>query len=488
MYLDLSYSTLTEDGLNNTKLQNRTSLDLEYKCMYHVFHIKNINWPNMAARSFCPIMDDGSKPPLLWVILLLLGAAYCAISETSLSSASKTKIKVASEKGSTNAKRVLAIMDQFDKAITTLLICTNILHIATASIVTVYVTRRWGLGAVSISTIITTIIVFFVAEMLPKSIAKKTPEKLVLFCAPLLQLLMKILTPISTLLTWIGQGVSKLSKTEPPVSVTEDELHDIIDEMAEDGAIDENQSDLISSALTFGDVTAEGILTPRVDLVAIDIDDDPKDILAFIKKQTHSRIPVYKGSIDNIIGVLQIRNYLKLYLQTGVIPDIQSTMDQVYYAHQSTEIHELLPELSKRKLSMAIITDNYGGTVGIVTVEDILEELVGEIWDESDVVQDPIVKVSDTQYIAEANQTLSAVFDFMDFDDPDPDDKDEANLQIGEWVYEQFSTLPKTGDSFDYHNLKITVQEMENHRILKVRLDVMPNQEISDEIDREETK
>ncbi|MBO6000254.1 MAG: HlyC/CorC family transporter [Spirochaetales bacterium] len=422
-------------------------------------------------------MDDGSKPPLLWVIFLLLGAAYCAITETALSSASRNKIKVASDHGNPRAKTVLSIMDNFDKAITTLLICTNIFHIANASIVTVYVTRRWGLSAVTISTIITTIAVFFAGEMLPKSIAKKLPEKLILACAPLLSVLMKVLSPLSRLLTWIGQAATRRSKAEAHVSVTEDELHDIIDEMAEEGALDEKQSELISSALEFGDVTAEGILTPRVDIDAIDIDDEPDKILSFIKNQTHSRIPVYEGSIDNIIGVLQIRKFLKGYLQTGKMPSVRETMDEVYYAHQSTEIHELLPEMSKHKLSMAVITDSYGGTVGIVTVEDILEELVGEIWDESDVVQEPIERVGEDEYLADATQTLSAVFDFIDFDDPQPDDKDEANLQLGEWVYEQFSSIPKKDDSFTYYNLVVSVDSIEHNRILKVRIKVQKNEE-----------
>ena len=159
------------------------------------------------------------------------------------------------------------------------------------------------------------------------------------------------------------------------------------------------------------------------------------------------------------------------------MPDIRQTMDEVYYAHQSTEIHELLPEMSRRKLSMAVITDSYGGTVGIVTVEDILEELVGEIWDESDIVQEPIVKLSDNEYIAEATQTLSAVFDFIDFDDPEPDDKDAANLQLGEWVYEHFSSIPNKDDSFRYHNLTVSVDQIEHNRILKVRIVVESEQQ-----------
>lgn len=423
-------------------------------------------------------MDDGSKPPLFWVILLLLSAAYFAITETALSSVSKNKIKVASEHGNANAKKVMSILDKFDLAITTLLICTNIVHIATASIVTVYVTRRWGLSAVTLSTIITTIVVFFVGEMLPKSIAKKYPEKLILRCAPLLSVFMTVLAPFAKFLTWIGQTASKMQKTEnQEVSVTEDELQDIIEDMVEEGTLDENQSDLISSALEFGDVTVESILTPRVDVSAIDIDDEPEKILAQIRKQTHSRLPIYEGSIDNIIGMVQIRKYLKLYLQSGTTPDLRSIMDKVYYAHQSTEIHELLPELSKRKLNMAVITDSYGGTLGIVTVEDILEELVGEIWDESDVVKEPITKLSDDTYVCESDQPLGDVFDFIDFEDPEEEGKDLANLLIGEWVYEHFSEIPRTGEGFDYYNLKVIVDDIQHNRILKVRIQVLPIQD-----------
>ena len=351
-------------------------------------------------------MDDGSKPPILWVILLLLSAAYFAITETSLSSVSRNKIKVSSEHGNARAKKVLSVLDEFDRAITTLLICTNIAHIATATIVTVYVTRRWGLSAVSISTIITTIVVFFAGEMLPKSIAKKYPEKAILSCISILSVLMVICKPLASFLVWLGHKLSVKQDTESQeVSVTEDELVDIIEDMEEEGTLDEEQSELISSALEFGDVTAESILTPRVDINAIDIDDNPEEILSFIKKQTHSRIPVYESSIDNIIGVIQMRKYLKSYLQAGATPDIRAIMDQVFYAHQSIAIRELLSELSKRKLNMAVITDSYGGTLGIITVEDILEELVGEIWDESDIVKEPIIKIYQDTYISEAKQT-----------------------------------------------------------------------------------
>lgn len=426
-------------------------------------------------------MDDGSKPPLLGVFLLLLSAAYFAVTETSISSVSKNRLKASAEHGNKGAKRVLSVLDLFDQAISTILICTNIVHISTAGVVTVYVTKRWGLSAVSISTIVTTIVVFFFGEMLPKSIAKKYPEKLSVVCVPPLMFFMKVFKPISFILTKIGQTAAKHTGADSQVSVTEDELQDIIEDMTQEGALDENQSELITSALQFGDVTVESILTPRVDICALDITADSSSILKTIKEEAHSRLPVYEGSIDNIIGVLQIRKYLKAYLQNGSAPDLRSMLDEVYYAHQSMEIHELLPEMSKRKLNVAVITDSYGGTLGIVTIEDILEELVGDIWDEEDVVEVPIVKNNDGSFIADCEETLADVFEAVGFDDPDEDNKDTANLLLGEWVYEQFSEIPKQGDSFNYYTLKITVQEMDHNRILKVKIENNPVQESQQE-------
>ena len=417
------------------------------------------------------MLDDGSKPPLLGVIILLLTAAYFALTETSISSVSKNKLKVASDRGDARAKKVLSILERFDQAITTILIGTNIVHIATASVVTVYVTKKWGLSFVTLSTILTTITVFFFGEMLPKSIAKKYPEKISKICVYPLSVFMVIFKPLSALLTFIGQTAAKHAPEDSQISVTEDELQNIIEDMTEEGTLDENQSELITSALQFGDVTVESILTPRVDVCALDVEEEPSEIIKTIKEESHSRLPVYEGSIDNIIGVLQIRKYLKSYLQNGKTPNLREMLDKVYYAPQSMEIHELLPEMSKRKLNMAVITDSYGGTLGIVTVEDILEELVGEIWDEDDVIEEPIVKNADGSFTIESEVSLADIFDALDFQDPDEDDKDAANLLLGEWMYEQFASIPKEGDSFDYHNLKITVQQMEHNRILKAKVE-----------------
>ena len=421
-------------------------------------------------------MDDGSRLPWIIAALLLVCAAFFAVTETSMASASRSRIKASAERGDFRAKKTLYVLDNFDLAISTLLICTNIVHIAAASIVTLAVTRKWGVSAVSLSTIITTIVVFFVGEMLPKSVAKKYSDTLALSCAPVLCFFMKLFAPLSKLLTWIGQAAAKLTPGDSQISVTEDELYDIIEDMTEEGSLDEDQGDLISSALQFGDVTVESVLTPRVDIVAININSSHAELLSLIKSTNHSRLPVYEGSIDNIIGVLQIRKYIKAYLRLGENLDIKPMLDEVLFVHQSTNIDELLPILSKRKLNIAVVTDNYGGTLGIVTVEDILEELVGEIWDEDDVIEEPMVEIGDGVYEVGADETVSDVFDQLGYEDPE-NDEELVNTLMGEWAYEMFDTIPKPGDSFRYHQVLVTVKDMNHNRIMKLTVALLPETE-----------
>ena len=421
-------------------------------------------------------MDDGSRLPWIIAALLLVCAAFFDVTETSMASASRSRIKASAERGEFRAKKTLYVLDNFDLAISTLLICTNIVHIAAASIVTLAVTRKWGVSAVSLSTIITTIVVFFAGEMLPKSVAKKYSDTLALSCAPVLCFFMKLFAPLSKLLTWIGQAAAKLTPGDSQISVTEDELYDIIEDMTEEGSLDEDQGDLISSALQFGDVTVESVLTPRVDIVAININSSHAELLSLIKSTNHSRLPVYEGSIDNIIGVLQIRKYIKAYLRLGENLDIKPMLDEVFFVHQSTNIDELLPILSKRKLNIAVVTDNYGGTLGIVTVEDILEELVGEIWDEDDVIEEPMVEIGDGVYEVGADETVSDVFDQLGYEDPE-NDEELVNTLMGEWAYEKFDTIPKPGDSFRYHQVLVTVKDMNHNRIMKLTVALLPAEE-----------
>ena len=417
-------------------------------------------------------MDDGSILSVLIILALLLFADYFAVCETSFAAVSRIRLKTAMERGDRRANKAMYVCERFDKAITTILIGTNIVHLSCASYVTVLVTRRWGLSAVTLSTFVTTIVVFFVGEMLPKSIAKKYSLRLALGTASSLVFFMHLLTPISFVLTKIGEFASRLTKGDSEVSVTEDELYDIIENMTDEGDLDSEQGDLVHSALAFGDLTAESILTARVDMETIDVDDPLEEILAQVKASRHSRIPVYQDSVDNIIGVLQIRRFMREYLQKREKTDLRSLLDEPYFVHQSAKIDELLSVMSSKKINMTIVTDSYGGTVGIVTVEDILEELVGEIWDEDDEVVEPCVDHGDGSYSFDAGVDIEDAFEFMDYEDPDETDFDHKLL--GEWAYEQFDAIPQEGDSFTYNGLRITVEKVQQRRIMKLHIQRLP--------------
>ncbi len=415
-------------------------------------------------------MDEGGLTPWIITILLILFADYIAVAETALSSVSRVRMKLLADHGNRRAAKVLDALEHFDRTISTILICTNIAHLGAASVVTVAVTRRWGLSAVAVSTFITSMVVFFVGEMLPKSIAKKYSEHLSLWCIDLLTVLIALFRPASALLAAIGNAASRLTKGDPEISVTEDEIYDIIEDMTEEGSLDEEHGDLISSALQFNDLTVESILTPRVDVVAININDDSAAILQQIRSQNHSRLPVYEGSKDNIIGILRIRRYIQAYLKLGDQLDLRTLLDKPIFVTESAAVDELLPIMSRERQNMAVVTDHHGGTAGIVTVEDILETLVGEIWDEDDIVITPIVALENGNYLVDAEEPVADVLNEIGFECP-PEDEDELiNTRIGEWVYDHFSSIPKVTDGFDYHGLRVTIAKMDHNRILKVVL------------------
>ena len=431
-------------------------------------------------------MDDGSRSTWLIVILLLLAAMLFAVTETAFASVSRVSLKTGAEKGDERAKKALYITEHFDRAITTLLICTNIVHLATASIVTVYVTKRWGISAVSISTLVTTLVVFFFGEMLPKSIARKYSEPLSLATAGVLRVLMTLLAPAAALLTWIGNAAAKLTRGDDEASVTENDIYDIIEDMAEEGKIDEEQGDLISSALQFGDVTVESILTSRMDVAAIDIDMSQEEILAFIKEQNHSRLPVFEGTIDNIIGILHIRRYIRSYIRRGEALDIRPLLYEPFFVHQSTKIDDLLAIMSRKKINLAVVTDNYGGTLGIVTDEDILEELVGEIWDEDDRAVRNVVPMTDGSYSVNPEEHVLDVLDELNLTYSEDQEEEIGRKLMNELAYEVFPHIPVAGDSFRYLGTEISVLVMRHNRIMRLKVRRLSEEELEADRDAEE--
>ena len=421
-----------------------------------------------------PIMDGDSSGliSLLIFVLLLFGAAWFAVSETAFASVSRVKLRLAAEHGDARARNAVWVTEHFDQAITTILICDNILHLATASYVTVLVTRRWGVSAVTLSTVFTTIVIFFAGEMLPKSIGKKYSERFSIGTAGPLRFFMHLFSPLAALLAAVGRWVARLTKGDGEVTVTEDELYDIIENMTDEGELDKDRGELVNRALDFGEVTVESILTARVDLTALDVDWPPEKVVGVIRRARHSRLPVYENSIDNIIGVLQIRKYIKAWLAGKERIELRALLDAPYFVHQSADIDELLSVMSARKLNMAVVTDNYGGTLGVVTIEDIVEQLVGEIWDEEDLIVETSVKHDDGSYSFDASVDIEDAFDFMGWEDPSG--FDFGHKLLGEWTYEQFDELPAEGDSFDYEGLRVTVEQLDQRRIRKLRIEPAP--------------
>lgn len=415
-------------------------------------------------------MDDGSRLSWILVILLILAAFFFAAAETAFASVSEARLRAAAEHGNKRAARALSIKENMDRAITTILICTNIVHLAAASIVTVAVTKIWGVSWVTFSTLVTTLAVFFFGEMLPKSIARKYCLRISCAVSGILGAIMVILRPAAAFLTIIGNAASRLAKGEPETTVTENELYDIIEDMTEEGTLDEEQGELISQAIQFGDVTVESILTSRVDVAAIDADMPQDEVLSFIRDVHHSRIPVYEGSIDNIIGILQIRRYLKHYIRRGRDVRVRDLIDEPLFVHQSTLIDDLLSEMSSKKINLAVVTDNYGGTMGIVTVEDILEELVGEIWDEDDMVVRNIVPLPDGSYSVNAEEHVLDVLDELDIPVSDALEEELKGKLMNELAFEEFSSIPAEGDSFTWRDLTVTVTSMRHNRILRLRV------------------
>jgi len=310
-------------------------------------------------------MDDGSIQSslsgnniLLYVLVilgLLLMAMWFAMTETAFASVSRARIRARMEKGDSRAKNAMWVLDRFDRAITTILIGTNIVHISAAALVTLMVTKLWGLSYVAVGSVVTTIVIFFAGDMLPKSFAKINSERLCLQTAGALCFFMRLFAPLSALLTAIGQLAARLTRGDSEVSVTEDELYDLIEDMTDAGELDEEQGDLVQSALEFADVTAENVLTARVDIAAVDANWPAEKIADFVKAQRHSRLPVYEGSIDNIIGILQIRKFIKTWIRQGESLDLRALLDEAYYIPAGTNVDDLLPEMSRRRMNMAVV-------------------------------------------------------------------------------------------------------------------------------------
>lgn len=408
-------------------------------------------------------MDGDSWIQIILLVLLIMGAAYCAASEISYASINKIRVKNYADAGDKRAKTAMYISNNFDQALTAILVGNNLMHIGFASFATLISTQIWGVESVKYTTIAATVVIFLFSEMIPKSYAKANNVKFALAVSGSLFTLMKILSPVTSLFTFISRKLSKLFPERQEPAITEEEFYDIIETAQDEGILDRGKQVLVNSALDFDAITVGDIFTAREDIVAVDIDSTQQEILQKIKTQKYSRLPVYKGNIDNIIGILQVRKFLKHYIRHDAF-DVGSLLLEPHFISKKAPADDMLKEMSSKKLHMSIVVDDCGKTLGIVTVEDILEELVGEIWDEDDVVNDEFIKLGGDRYEISGHLTVSEAFVRIGYELDDG----AGRKTVGQWAREHFDGMPYEGGSFRYQNLEVSILHIDSGRITKV--------------------
>ncbi len=414
-------------------------------------------------------MDGDSMGQILLIAACILMSSYFSASETAFFSMNKIRIKNMATAGDKRAELVLKLAEDYDKLLSSILIGNNIVNIASSSIATVLFVNWLGNSGISISTAVMTVVVLMFGEITPKSLAKNSPETFALFSAPILRVVNIILSPLNFIFLLWQKLVYLIVKPPEDRGVTEEELLTMVEEAAEDGEIDSHESELIRNAIEFNDIEVMDIHTNRVDVVAVDVESTYAELEEAFEENGYSRLPVYAESIDNIIGILNQKDFTK---EDEKDFNIRQVMNKPVFVVPSMKISQLLMHLQKEKSHMAVVIDEYGGTVGIVTLEDILEELVGEIWDEHDEVIENIEEIGENKYKVLCNCDLDDLFERFDMDE-------EIDItSVGGWVIDQFDRIPEIGESFEYKGLHVTVSERDERHVLAVTVKV---EEKSDE-------
>ncbi len=402
-------------------------------------------------------MEEHSIIMVAIVFACVVMSAYFSATETAFSTLNKIRIKTMAEDGNRRAERVYKLTENFDALLSTILIGNNIVNILASSLSTILFIG-WIEGneslATTLSTIVLTIVVLIFGEISPKSIAKESSEKFAMFSAPIISFLMIIFTPLNFLFKQWKKLLSKLFKAEEDTGITEEELISIIEEAEEDGNFEKNETDLIKSAIEFNELEVGDIFTPRIDITAVKKEAEFDEIREVFKTSGYSRVPVYVDDLDNIVGILYYKDFF-----TKDFENIESIIKPVIFVTKTRNVNELMNELQEKKLHLAVVTDEYGSTAGIVTLEDILEEIVGDIWDEHDNVEIEIREVGENKYILSGKASISKVFDELDID------TEPESLTVNGWAMDALGRIPVAGDQFEADGLQAKVLRMNGRRI-----------------------
>ena len=398
---------------------------------------------------------------IIMAVCLML-SAYFSATETAFSSANTTRLRTLAEKGSKNAALALKLLEQYDRLLSTILIGNNIVNIATASIGTVLFVKHYGDAGATISTVVVTVVVLIFGEISPKSIAKDCAEKCAMLSAPILQVLIWVLMPLNLLFSLWKKLLAKVFRLNGDSKMSQEELLMLVDEVQQDGSIDRDEGELLKNAIGFSEQEAQDILIHRVDLAALPVTASKEEVAALFTQTKYSRLLIYQDSIDHILGTVHQKDF---YVGCGVTDQpLSAIISPPVFALENEPIRLLLKKLQQAKTHVAVVVDEYGGTCGIVTMEDILEELVGEIWDEHDEEEVFLRKTAPDTY------TVDAGMDFDDFAAFFQLKTDSEMVSVSGWVMEQFGRVPEAGDSFTFDDLAVRVTRVENHRIEEIQV------------------
>lgn len=401
---------------------------------------------------------------IIAMVACVICSAFFSATETAFSSYNRTRIKTLAEKGSKRASLVLKLSENYDKLLSTILIGNNIVNIAVASLGTVMFVKIYGDIGATISTVVITVVVLIFGEISPKSIAKDFSEKFAMFSAPIIRFLIWILLPVNFLFTMWKKFLSLFFKDKGDDKMSQEELLMLVDEVQEEGSIDDSEGNLLRNAIEFSDLRAEEILTHRVDIESLSVDSSKEEIADMFATSKFSRLLVYKDDIDNIVGVLHIKDF---YTKDGITDkSVEEIMTTPIFIHKTEKASSLLKRLQTEKSHIAVVLDEFGGTLGIVTMEDILEELVGEIWDEHDDVLEDFKQVGEGEYLVNCDMSMDDFCNFFDV----KTDSDSSTLNG--WIAEKLDKVPEKDDNFLFENLDITVTETDAHRVISALVKV----------------
>jgi CBS domain containing-hemolysin-like protein len=407
-------------------------------------------------------MPAGTLGIILALAALLLCSAFFSASETAFSSLNRIKLKNLANSGNKRAALALKLAENYDKLLSTVLIGNNIVNITASALGTVLFVNLFGAIGVTLSTLVLTVMVLLFGEISPKTMAKEAPEGFAMLSAPILRFFVYLFLPLNRLSTLWKGFIIRLFRVKTDHSVTEAELLTFVEEVRQEGGINAQEEDMIRRTIEFDDLTASEIVTPRVDLAAVEIAEKAELIERKFYETGFSRLPVYRETLDSIAGVLLQKDFHYSVLKQGKA--LEEVIKPVVFVTKSIKISRLLKKLQEKKSHMAVLVDEYGGTVGIVTIEDILEELVGEIWDEHDHVVEAITDLGGGAYRILGKTALKDVFDLYGIEN---DDKTNATT-LGSWAIETLGGVPREGDTFTFRNLNIRVTKALRHRVLEL--------------------